>query len=137
MSNESQPNDLPSSEETLRADNRLFSLGSDEVLDFSNIDKLVNHENQLNDSHRVTNIDNTTFVEDGNHSLSLNIYDVLDVSNTDSLVNEGGNVFNSTSQYSHNIDMVNLSEGTLSNSLITTHNELLVSVDVTAQSIYI
>jgi len=137
LSNESQPNDLPSSEETLRADNRLFSLGSDEVLDFSNIDKLVNHENQLNDSHRVTNIDNTTFVEDGNHSLSLNIYDVLDVSNTDSLVNEGGNVFNSTSQYSHNIDMVNLSEGTLSNSLITTHNELLVSVDVTAQSIYI
>jgi hypothetical protein len=137
LSKESQPDVLPSSEETLRTDNRLFSLGSDEVLDFSNIDKLVNHENQLNDSHRVTTIDNTAFVEAGNHSLSLNIYDVLDVYNTNSLVNEGGNVFNSTSQNSYNIDMINISKDALSNSFITTHNELLVSVDVTAQSIYI
>ncbi|OQY53810.1 MAG: hypothetical protein B6247_13810 [Candidatus Parabeggiatoa sp. nov. 2] len=143
MDNSSQPVDSsgannpppPDGSSNLRAGKNLLNLESDDVLDFSNLDNLVGHQNGLNDRPGVANLDNFSAVGEDNNPTSLKIDDVLDFSNMDSLVNNGLSAINPTSQDSHNQSFVNLGSDALYNNYMATHNELLVTADMTAQLI--
>jgi len=90
-------------------------LENDEVLDFSNIDRLAHYQNELNELHQIIKLDNVLAQQD-NQQVSLSLDDVLDLSNTENdeqsaapsswaenivqtLLNLGGNALSPISHY--------------------------------------